>query len=543
MIKAELSHNPYLLITKAAFNGQAPRINSQIEKYYKLPLRDWVHKVPEIFYDEMNGYDFEFYFTGTAADYIEITKAFRRNGADRDKVRLFHRNEIENPDIKSEEIDALIKWMRQNPNRKFNFEHFWKVNSEIFENSYPYIIIGGNLPNGSNDIKGCISPETVESAKELLNTNLTNTAIMFCIQEKTIEEFRDDLITILDRNDIRQEQIFFIIESTINVDMVTRVISDLGLKNPQVVERYDAPPVLRYIRDYQVADYVQTAIKVFDEVANKIDKAIDEGNTTSEKSNADTLQRIAELDAEIEKLKITDEVFVQRDNYDVSHKFSVARKELLQQIFKWKNRKTKIIGETDANEVAADFLMYIRKTAGILETSVKEISDDAAMIICKDYSCKYSCAGIDTGFRPVEVKLNKKIGIEIPDFTDIIMKLKDITFEDGHNDFFGLFKRGTAELIQPVKVEIYYLEKWRVEAKKIILPYVDDFIHKSAMSLQAYYDSMAEAYHKHIISLISSRTKEKNKLSLRLSGEEKLLQEDNDWFADLKEQLQNIERG
>ena len=38
MIKAELIHNPYLLKTKAIFNGQEPRINCQIEKYEDKPL-------------------------------------------------------------------------------------------------------------------------------------------------------------------------------------------------------------------------------------------------------------------------------------------------------------------------------------------------------------------------------------------------------------------------------------------------------------------------------------------------------------------------
>ncbi|MDO5133161.1 MAG: hypothetical protein Q4D81_09295 [Eubacteriales bacterium] len=51
MIKAELIHNPYLLSTEVRFNEQAPKINCQIEKYEKMPLKDWVDKAPGIFYD------------------------------------------------------------------------------------------------------------------------------------------------------------------------------------------------------------------------------------------------------------------------------------------------------------------------------------------------------------------------------------------------------------------------------------------------------------------------------------------------------------
>lgn len=35
MTNAELQHNPYLLETEVKFNGQDPKINSQIEKYEK----------------------------------------------------------------------------------------------------------------------------------------------------------------------------------------------------------------------------------------------------------------------------------------------------------------------------------------------------------------------------------------------------------------------------------------------------------------------------------------------------------------------------
>ena len=42
MITAELNHNPYLLLTTVRFNGQPPRINSQVEKYESVMLKEWV---------------------------------------------------------------------------------------------------------------------------------------------------------------------------------------------------------------------------------------------------------------------------------------------------------------------------------------------------------------------------------------------------------------------------------------------------------------------------------------------------------------------
>ena len=57
MVKAELEYNPYLLETAIKFNGQKPRINSLVEKYEAGALRNWVDKVPKVFYDEIEEYD------------------------------------------------------------------------------------------------------------------------------------------------------------------------------------------------------------------------------------------------------------------------------------------------------------------------------------------------------------------------------------------------------------------------------------------------------------------------------------------------------
>ena len=146
MVKAELIHNPYLLITTVKFNGHSPKINCQIEKYEHQPLKNWVKKVPEIFFDEMNGYDFELYFTGTVPDYNEVKAAFESVGVTQEQVQLFHKKEIEDSITKSAEIDALLEWFRHNPNRRFAFDEFWEINKETFEVSSPLIVIGGTAP-------------------------------------------------------------------------------------------------------------------------------------------------------------------------------------------------------------------------------------------------------------------------------------------------------------------------------------------------------------------------------------------------------------
>lgn len=91
MEKVELNYNPYIRETEIRFNGQKPHINSQVEKYEQVLLQNWVHTIPKIFYDEMNGYDFELDFSGTKLDYQDVTKAFLDAGVTEDEVHIFHK--------------------------------------------------------------------------------------------------------------------------------------------------------------------------------------------------------------------------------------------------------------------------------------------------------------------------------------------------------------------------------------------------------------------------------------------------------------------
>ena len=94
MANAELQYNPYLLETEVKFNGQDPKINSQIEKYEKQLLADWVREVPKMFYDEMNGYDFDLFFSGTEYDFQKLQQTLISLGVTHDQVRLIMRNEL-----------------------------------------------------------------------------------------------------------------------------------------------------------------------------------------------------------------------------------------------------------------------------------------------------------------------------------------------------------------------------------------------------------------------------------------------------------------
>ena len=540
MIKAELIHNPYLLSTEAWFNEQAPKINCQLEKYEKKPLKDWVNEVPSIFYDEMNGYDFDFYFTGTVPDFNEVKSAFKAARVSPDQVRLFHKNEIEDSETKSAEIDALLEWLRQHPNRKFNYNEFLEKNEELFEGSYPYIIIGGDAPE---IMPMSISPESVGSARELVNTNLSSTPILFCIDEEKRTRIRADLTTLMNRNDVQQEQLFFMIDPSLDKAQVARVISDLGVETPQIVDRYDSEEVLSYFRNYPITEYVRNAIEVFSEMVERIQNILFIENKESALTNADTHSEIDRLEHEIGGLKEADDFFIQRDNYAMPHQFEQDRQDLEAQLSKWKNRKTKIVGDHEVEAAAADYSNYINRTISSFLQSVKSTYILSGHAIDHVFSEAYGNADIDRVYSPVGIQLCNDVNIQFPDLTSEFQEMKEVSFQEAKNDFFGLFKIPSEESSEPVRVVTSYLDQWRSRAAERILPVANTLIGDCYSNLLTYYNAMADAYHEHLQSLIAERNDKKDLVSAQLSDDEKRLQEDNDWLAAVQDQLQNIERG
>jgi flavodoxin len=536
LISAELSHNPYLLNTTVKFNGQAPKINSQIEKYEKLPLKDWVHLVPEIYYNEMNGYDFNLYFIGTKSDYEEIKKAFLVKGISEEDVRISHKNEIEDADTKSKEVDALISWLKNTPNCKFDFDAFWRETSDLFESSYPFILVRGSLPTNMDSL---LSFERVDSATELKNTDLTSTPIVFYIEEKTKPEFRRDLEAILKRHDVRKEQLFFMISPELDRAQVTRVISDLGVEKPQVIENYNDDSVMMFIRNYPITEFIRTAIQLFRSEVEKISDILDVENKESKIANAEVHKEIEELESDLNALKDADDFFVQRDNYEAPYIFKEIQQILIEQLLKWKSRKTKITGENEIKAFAQDYIYLVQSEIDRFISSISAAYKDEWNSICKDFSVVYANAGIDTEYFPTDINLPAVYPITIPEIKTELLKLT--IYEEAKNDFFGFLKK-TGDVNEPVMIATCYLEQWRNMVQDIIMPVVEKYIEQCIQNLSEYYDRMAEAYHQHLSQLVEEKTKDKEIVLAQLSDDERRLQEDNDWLSMFKEQLQTIER-
>ena len=62
-------------------------------------------------------------------------------------------------------------------------------------------------------------------------------------------------------------------------------------------------------------------------------------------------------------------------------------------------------------------------------------------------------------------------------------------------------------------------------------------------ALSDYNEMATEAYHNHLMQVISDKKGEEEELSQQLSSEEKLLQQDGAWLNEFRQQLKSIARG
>ena len=246
LVKTELDYNPYLMQTNIKFNGQIPRINSLVEKYQQEILQNWMKMIPGIFYDEMNGYDFELEFSGTKLEFEDLCNTFRDAGVTNEMVRLFHKNELDERKVKAQKIDELLEWFQKNPNRKFAFTTFMEKNNEFFASDYVCILL-----NGSGIVcefpEYQVSLEVVEDVTELANTELLYTPIIMWIDEETREKIKSNVRYFLNRKDVTQDQIFFMIHPSLNALSIGRTIQDLGVENPQLIKDVSDERVKRFL--------------------------------------------------------------------------------------------------------------------------------------------------------------------------------------------------------------------------------------------------------------------------------------------------------
>lgn len=545
MVRAELVYNPYLLETEVRFNDMPPRINSLVEKYKNEKLQTWVSKVPSVFYDEMNGYYFELDFSGTDLDFEELKRSFAQAGVGKDLVPLFHKGDLGERSEKLHEIKELLKWLEGTPNRKFDFETFRSEHRDLFDATYPYVVIGGSV-NSDNLFEGIhVSVDNVESVDELRKTDLHSTPILFYLDRKSASSLQRNLLSLLKRKDITQNQLFFMISPALGTQAV-RTIQDLGVKEPQLVETPDDEKIYRYIELFPISEYIYDAIKVFQGKTNALKDILDEENRQSEIQNRDIYENIKELDNTLTRLKTANDLFVGKPNLDIPAELVAARSGMIESINEWKKRKTKITRIDEAAALALEFESEVFRLFENFRRDVEQIYSRSGVTILGRCDAWYSDAQYKTDFVVDDAALTPLSDYSVPSIASELMKIKEEQYVTPKDDFLGfgkLFKTTLdTDSQEPVLETTFYCENWRSYVVDIVDPIGEQMIQEAYADLREYYDQVAVQYIKRIESLIREVSEQKEQVSSQLSADERILQTDNDWHTAFCDKLHTIER-
>ena len=541
MVKAALSYNPYLQETQIRFNGQAPRINSHVEKYMDKKLQTWIHELPLIFRDEMNGYDFELEFTGTKLDYEELKRSFSNAGVSDAQVHIFHKNELDERDDKLKKIDQLLTWLDETSNRRYNIKTVRSANYDLLDADYEYIILHGRVTDSSTFDTLHISIENVDHIEELNDTNLHNIPILYVIDKDSVVLMKKDLRALQKRADISYDQIFFRISPSLSEEKIVREISDLGIPDPQVVQSADDPAVIKYFELFPFTDYIRDTVKLFKGQIISLREGLTAEINETKSENQEQYQQIDQLDTENACLKESLDKFINPDRTDFSSFFQSPVDDVKNKITGWRNNKTKITRPEEAVKVSREFDRYIqilyqdylRKMHMILSRSAKTVQ-----VQMRNW---YEIANADKDFIAERIPSPDYTFDSIPQIQNELLNLKEEAYVTPKEDILGkFFKQSTDSQTESVLETTFYYAWWRTYALSKTEPYLYNIYTTCVEKLNSYFDQLASVYKEHLLTLVGEKEAAKYSLSTQLSKEELLLQNDSDWLIKFSDMVKAI---
>ena len=546
MVKVNLEYNPYLMDFKAKFNGKEPRINSLVEKYEKLPLQTWVKDIPHILYDEMNGYDFDLEYIGPELEYEDIVKAFENEHISADDVRCNHIKTMESRVEKLAGIIALNKWLDENRNNRLDLDTFKIENPDVFDNSHSIIIIGDTGLGDFTFENTNISIEVISDINELDNTDLKDTPIIIDADRLSVQDLQSIISKIQNENDdVSVNQFFIYVHSKNKMEMYYRLLTDIGIKNPQIISGLDDISLKRYFEYYPVSDYIRDYLKAIRDKADSLKAEMGVEKEESDKANGEVMSQIMMIEDHISTIK---DSIVELDNINkttILPEWDFTKNQMLEKISLWKIKKTKITSYDEAVKLAEQFeeeLKYqwdkfIEVVKGITAQNKNTIMEKCTEIYDRATKSKSPKSPTNPSFETYKSEFD---GIK-----DEFMKIKEEHYEKPKEGFINSFLKelnSSGETKEDILVTTYPCYKWREYAAEITTPIIDKIIEERNAELQEYCTNVTLDYSEKLIKLLDERIEDKDRFSERLSADIRVLQKDFDWLNKLIEKLETIER-
>lgn len=544
MVKVELKYNPYVLETKVYFNGQLPKINSQIEKFENKRLFVWSDNLLDILYSEMNGYDFDLDFSGTKADYEKIKYLIEKNHLN-SEIRLNFVNRLEEAAKKCRRFKEMITWLKRSSIEEFHFLEFWEINQEyMIENNLLYVLVDKKVADFSiEDLD--VNVESIDSISQLPE-NIGFYPVLLVLDADKEAEFRQNLLALLQRKDLIADQIFILISENVNLAYYIRLINDLGLKQPQFIHSIDSPLIYDYFENYVRIDFLFKALKILETQKDMTSSKLDQKFEVMKQNNREIFEKINKLDKEIADIQSSIEQFENWHLVMYKNEFEKLYVQLNETITHWKSRTKQIRNDSEAEKMMKELQGLTEKSLFEFKNAANRLFDDKLSELMNIFSRLYKDSNIQDSFyvhSRNELIISK---YEVKNFSEKLRVLRQERLVP-KEDIFGIINRivkNEQNNIQELVSDISYdLDKFREIACNETLPIAQNLLIDIENRLQSIQLYIVDEYKTHLSTILNEKLLEKANEANQLSAAEKHLQDKKDWLIEFSGQLSEIERG
>lgn len=539
-----MSYNPYNLEIKILFNESLPMINSYVENFVNRKLQAWVDQLPEVFYNEMNGFDFDVDYSGTYSDFIEIKKVFLGKGISSKDVRFFHKNKLEEISKKDARIKYLTSWLKTNTNKRLDLT-FLEDNGELFDTNYSILNIFGNEDDFLVE-NYVVNIENINNTSEL-PSDLSNYPIVININHQNLQIINNIVKEIISHHEVYNSQLFFKLDTELDKKMIIRTIQDLGVINPIIIERLDDANVIYYLETYPILDNIQEILSLLSAKSIRIQKELEHEINTNKEKNKRIYDQITSFERSLIELKNIKDSISKSETYYTLDKINESTEEFINKIKNWRKRKVKITNDQEADQVIAEYNQAIQKYFLFYLEKISVIYDNERNQIKKSYHEVNYRTHFNDNFNPNYTNIIDIRSFMINDLSDDFKKCRQLTIVEKKSDLIGLInsftKKESKEIIETVDNISYLYQDFRDIAIKHSKVIANNILESISNELNAMQDNLRQSYLKHIEKVMIDLNSKKDVLTNQLSDEELNLQKDNDWLEEFRTQLSLIERG
>ena len=546
LIKVEFEYNPYIMDYSIKFNGVEPRINSMIEQYLKEPLQVWVNEIPSIFYNEMNGYDFEVEFTGTRMDYEKVINAFKRLGID-EEVKFEYKKEISSRKENLGKILELKEWLENTRNPRFDYDAFKIENSEKLDDMYPIVVLGESEIGKFVFDNLQVSVELINNISDLEKTKLQDTPIIVDCETPIFGKLLENIRFIVSREDVREEQIFFLLIH--NQKEIERILMDFGIKKPNIIKEVNNDELNEYFEFYPASNHIRKVIEIYRKTIDSQREILKNEMEESQRINGEVLDNILIIEKLIEQLKDGIKTLEEMDDNKLSDKimeetiWGDLRNDFVSKINNWKIKKTKITGSDEGLKLANNFNEEVQflydnfydKLLNLYDEEKKRILDEIASIYTDSAKESFELSILDE----LEKEFTKE---KIPNISSGLMDIREEAYEKQREGLLdSLFGAGLSNDNKEVLVIRYNCQEWREYVVDLVSPIVDTEIVERTKNIDDIKHSVVQMCIKKMREMLDTKESEKEQLSGQLSEDNRILQKYSDWLQIFDTRLKEIE--